>query len=140
MQIPVYNTKGKEVESWKIADKSFGAENPTILAQAVRVYTSNSHQKTSKVKTLFPFFFFIEFGLAKASSVRYSNRHPVKKEKNKQQSNRCCQRLRSLKMRHDHSRFVMVEFEMVGLIDWLSFAKPRLFLMFLEYHKSHRKT
>ncbi len=51
MNIPVYDIKGKEDGSWKIEDKIFGKENSAILAQAVRVYVSNSHQKTSKVKT-----------------------------------------------------------------------------------------
>jgi large subunit ribosomal protein L4 len=51
MQIPVYDIKGKEVDSWKVEDKSFGAANAAILAQAVRIYVSNSHQKTSRVKT-----------------------------------------------------------------------------------------
>lgn len=51
MNIPVFDTKGKTLEAWKIDEKSFGGENPTILAQAVRIYVSNSHQKTSRVKT-----------------------------------------------------------------------------------------
>ena len=51
MNIPVYDIKGKAGESWKLEDKIFGKENSAILAQAVRIYTSNSHQKTSKVKT-----------------------------------------------------------------------------------------
>jgi large subunit ribosomal protein L4 len=51
MNIPVYNTKGKSLEAWKLEDKLFGEQNQAILAQAVRIYTSNSHQKTSKVKT-----------------------------------------------------------------------------------------
>lgn len=51
MNIPVYDIKGKEDGSWKIEDKVFGKENRAILAQAVRIYVSNSHQKTSKVKT-----------------------------------------------------------------------------------------
>lgn len=51
MNIPVYDIKGKAGESWKLEDKIFGKENTAILAQAVRIYTSNSHQKTSKVKT-----------------------------------------------------------------------------------------
>jgi large subunit ribosomal protein L4 len=51
MNIPVYDIKGKEGGSWKLEDKVFGKANVAILAQAVRVYTSNSHQKTSKVKT-----------------------------------------------------------------------------------------
>ncbi len=51
MQIPVYDLKGKEIKSWKIEGKSFGKESPVLLAQAIRVYVSNAHQKTSKVKT-----------------------------------------------------------------------------------------
>lgn len=51
MNIPVYDLKGKVGEPWKLEDKIFGKENATILAQAIRIYTSNSHQKTSKVKT-----------------------------------------------------------------------------------------
>jgi large subunit ribosomal protein L4 len=51
MNIPVYDIKGKAGESWKLEDKVFGKENTAILAQAIRIYTSNSHQKTSKVKT-----------------------------------------------------------------------------------------
>ncbi len=51
MQIPVYDLKGTQTETWKIEAKSFGTPNPAILAQALRVYTSNSHQKTHKVLT-----------------------------------------------------------------------------------------
>ena len=51
MNIPVYDIKGKASEAWKIDDKVFGALNSAILAQAVHIYISNSHQKTSKVKT-----------------------------------------------------------------------------------------
>lgn len=51
MNIKVYDLKGKEIDTWKLADNSFGKSNVAILAQAVRIYTSNSHQKTSKVKT-----------------------------------------------------------------------------------------
>ena len=51
MNIPVYDTKGKSLESWKLEDKIFGEQNSALLAQAVRIYSSNSHQKTSKVKT-----------------------------------------------------------------------------------------
>lgn len=51
MNIPVYDIKGKAKEAWKIEDKVFGKENVAILAQAIRIYISNSHQKTSKVKT-----------------------------------------------------------------------------------------
>ena len=51
MNIPVYDIKGKKLDAWKIQDKLFGQENAALLAQAVRIYTSNSHQKTSRVKT-----------------------------------------------------------------------------------------
>lgn len=51
VQIPVYDIKGKGVDAWKIADDALGVANPILLAQALRVYASNSHQKTSKVKT-----------------------------------------------------------------------------------------
>ncbi len=51
MNIPVYDINGKELKAWKVEDNSFGKENTAILSQAVRIYTSNSHQKTSKVKT-----------------------------------------------------------------------------------------
>ncbi len=51
MNIPVYDIAGKELESWKVEAKSFGAVNTVLLAQALRIYTSNSHQKTSKAKT-----------------------------------------------------------------------------------------
>lgn len=51
MNIPVFDIKGKEVETWKVADLSFGKANLPLLAQAIRIYTSNSHQKTHKVLT-----------------------------------------------------------------------------------------
>lgn len=51
MNIPVYDIKGKSAEAWKIEDKIFGSGNVALLSQAVRIYVSNSHQKTSKVKT-----------------------------------------------------------------------------------------
>lgn len=51
MNIPVYDTKGKSAGSWKIDSGVFGDSNHAILAQALRVYTSNSHQKTHKVLT-----------------------------------------------------------------------------------------
>lgn len=51
MNIPVYDTTGKVLKAWKVEDNSFGKSNDAILTQAIRVYTSNSHQKTSKVKT-----------------------------------------------------------------------------------------
>lgn len=51
MNIPVFDITGKEMKAWKVEDNSFGKANTSILAQAVRVYSSNSHQKTSRVKT-----------------------------------------------------------------------------------------
>ncbi|EKD80813.1 MAG: 50S ribosomal protein L4 [uncultured bacterium] len=51
IKIPVFDLKGTPLEAWKINGESFGKANSTLLAQAIRVYTSNSHQKTSKVKT-----------------------------------------------------------------------------------------
>ena len=51
MQIPVYDLKGIQTETWKLEEKTFGADNPAILAQALRVYQSNFHQKTHKVLT-----------------------------------------------------------------------------------------
>ena len=51
MNIPVFDIKGKELKAWSVEDNVFGKANTAILSQAVRVYTSNSHQKTSKVKT-----------------------------------------------------------------------------------------
>ncbi|MFH1244797.1 MAG: 50S ribosomal protein L4 [bacterium] len=51
VQIPVFDLKGTPLEAWKIEGTSFGKANSTLLAQAIRVYGSNSHQKTSKVKT-----------------------------------------------------------------------------------------
>ncbi len=51
MNIPVYDLKGKSAGNWKVEDKAFGTANSAILSQALRVYTSNSHQKTHKVLT-----------------------------------------------------------------------------------------
>jgi large subunit ribosomal protein L4 len=51
MNIPVYDIKGKAVTPWKIEDKSLGKVSPVLLAQAIRVYMSNTHQKTHKVLT-----------------------------------------------------------------------------------------
>ncbi len=51
MKLPVFDIKGKSLESWNVDDKSLGKVNESLLAQAIRVYESNSHQKTSKVKT-----------------------------------------------------------------------------------------
>jgi large subunit ribosomal protein L4 len=51
MKIPVFDITGKALKDWTLEDNSFGKANTSILAQAVRVYSSNSHQKTSKAKT-----------------------------------------------------------------------------------------
>ncbi len=51
MNIPVYDLKGKKLAPWKVEDKIFGKANSPLLTQAIRVYTSNSHQKTHKVLT-----------------------------------------------------------------------------------------
>jgi large subunit ribosomal protein L4 len=51
MNIPVFDIKGKELKAWIVEDAVFGKANTAILSQAVRVYTSNSHQKTHKVLT-----------------------------------------------------------------------------------------
>jgi large subunit ribosomal protein L4 len=51
MNIKVFDINGKELKPWTIEESSFGKANTAILSQALRVYTSNSHQKTSKVKT-----------------------------------------------------------------------------------------
>jgi large subunit ribosomal protein L4 len=51
MNIPVFDIKGKKLGPWKLEDSVFGKENAAILTQAIRVYTSNSHQKTHKVLT-----------------------------------------------------------------------------------------
>lgn len=51
MNIKSFDINGKERESWTIDDSLLGKVNPVLLAQAVRIYTSNSHQKTSRVKT-----------------------------------------------------------------------------------------
>jgi len=51
MKILVYNTKGDAEGNWELDAKALGKQNSTLLAQAIRVYESNSHQKTSRVKT-----------------------------------------------------------------------------------------
>lgn len=51
MNIPVYDTNGKELKAWTLEDSAFGKANTAILAQAVRIYTSNAHQKTHQVLT-----------------------------------------------------------------------------------------
>lgn len=51
MKLPVFDIKGKSIEAWNIDEKSLGVVNNTLLSQAIRVYESNSHQNTSRVKT-----------------------------------------------------------------------------------------
>lgn len=51
MKLTVFNTSGTKVTPWDIDEKSLGLVNLALLKQALRVYESNSHQGTSKVKT-----------------------------------------------------------------------------------------
>lgn len=51
MKINVYSISGKSQDSWELDLKVLGKESPALLAQAIRVYQSNSHQGTSSVKT-----------------------------------------------------------------------------------------
>ncbi len=52
MKIKVYDHTGKELETLDLKPSQFGSRpNDQLLAQALRVYTFNSHQHTSKVKT-----------------------------------------------------------------------------------------
>jgi large subunit ribosomal protein L4 len=51
MQITVYNTKGTKQTSWSFDVKQLGKLNTPLLAQALRIYESNSHQGGSRVKT-----------------------------------------------------------------------------------------
>ena len=51
MKINVYDTTGKAVTPWEVDSKALGAANPSLLAQAMRVYGWNSHQKTHKTKS-----------------------------------------------------------------------------------------
>lgn len=51
MNIPVFDIKGKKLDGWKLDEGVFGTANTAILSQALRVYMSNTHQKTHQVKT-----------------------------------------------------------------------------------------
>lgn len=51
MKINVYTITGQPDSAWDLDLKVLGKPSPTLLAQALRVYTSNSHQGTSSVKT-----------------------------------------------------------------------------------------
>lgn len=50
MKLPVYDSTGKKLDNWTIRE-SLGEINQILLAQAIRIYQSNSHQGGSKVKT-----------------------------------------------------------------------------------------
>lgn len=51
MKIDVYSINGKSQDAWDLDIKVLGKSSPALLAQALRVYESNSHQGTSSVKT-----------------------------------------------------------------------------------------
>lgn len=51
MLVNVFDLTGKKLKGWEIEEKVLGKDSPALLAQALRVYESNSHQKTHKVKT-----------------------------------------------------------------------------------------
>lgn len=51
MKINVFDPTGKKLTPIELNEKDFGDKvNKSLLAQALRIYESNSHQKTSKVK------------------------------------------------------------------------------------------
>ncbi|MFP3937008.1 MAG: 50S ribosomal protein L4 [Phycisphaerae bacterium] len=51
LEVPVYNTKGEQVDTLELEDDAFGScVNPDLLKQAVVMYHANSHQKTSETK------------------------------------------------------------------------------------------
>ncbi len=51
MKIKVYNLQSQELPAWDIDAKVLGKPNAALLAQALRIYESNTHQKPSRVKT-----------------------------------------------------------------------------------------
>lgn len=51
LNVPVYDPHGKKQEPWTVDLALLGVARPALLAQALRVYSSNRHQKTSQVKT-----------------------------------------------------------------------------------------
>ncbi len=52
MKIKVYDHTGKELEALELKPSLFGSKpNQQLLAQALRVYLANFHQRTSKVKS-----------------------------------------------------------------------------------------
>lgn len=50
MKLNLYDTSGKKLTPLELKAKDFGVVNKNLLAQALRVYEFNSHQKTSKAK------------------------------------------------------------------------------------------
>ncbi|MGC9453569.1 MAG: 50S ribosomal protein L4 [Phycisphaerae bacterium] len=51
LEVPVYNTKGEQVDKLELEDDAFGSfVNHDLLKQAVVMYHANSHQKTSQTK------------------------------------------------------------------------------------------
>lgn len=51
MKIKSFDITGKVLAGWELDTKSLGHVNENLLAQALRVYEWNSHQKTHKVKS-----------------------------------------------------------------------------------------
>lgn len=51
MKIKTFDTSGKSLGAWDFDTKPLGKVNEILLAQALRVYEWNSHQKTHKVKS-----------------------------------------------------------------------------------------
>lgn len=51
MKINVFDLTGKALTPWEFDPKVLGGVNQVLLAQALRVYESNFHQKTHQVKT-----------------------------------------------------------------------------------------
>lgn len=52
MKITVFDTTGKKKSDLELNTKDFGTKiNEPLLAQAIRIYEYNSHQRTSKAKT-----------------------------------------------------------------------------------------
>ena len=51
INIQAYDITGKKTETWDLDLSTVQAGSPKLLAQAIRVYESNAHQKTHKVLT-----------------------------------------------------------------------------------------
>lgn len=51
MQITVFDATGKKKTPWSLDEKVLGKPNDSLLAQALRIYETNSHQGGSRVKT-----------------------------------------------------------------------------------------